>query len=248
MTRQPASAGVRLAGEPARALRRPRLSRDDAAAARDGAEVIVNRGFVPERSKDRRPRAARRGDRGHRPHARERGAHWFTPADDPARGQWFTRDVEAIARAMGLDRTRRSRSTPTRAPARRRCPRAAKRSSPSQQPPVLCGHLVRHGGGAGGRVRRLRRRRGFARGETRRAGGSRRSAMEMVGARGIEPLTPSMSRKCSTAELSAQLHRAPSRGLATASGAGYRQSFRRCAMANSFLKQVGATARRWSPV
>jgi hypothetical protein len=27
----------------------------------------------------------------------------------------------------------------------------------------------------------------------------------MVGARGIEPLTPSMSRKCSTAELSARM-------------------------------------------
>ena len=28
----------------------------------------------------------------------------FTPADDPAKGRWYTRDVEAIARAMGLTR------------------------------------------------------------------------------------------------------------------------------------------------
>jgi surfeit locus 1 family protein len=27
---------------------------------------------------------------------------WFTPADDPARGEWFTRDVEALAAAMRL--------------------------------------------------------------------------------------------------------------------------------------------------
>ena len=27
---------------------------------------------------------------------------WFTPSDDPARGQWFTRDVERIAEALKL--------------------------------------------------------------------------------------------------------------------------------------------------
>ena len=31
--------------------------------------------------------------------------NWFTPADDPVSGQWFTRDVDAIARAKGLTRT-----------------------------------------------------------------------------------------------------------------------------------------------
>src|ERR1700723_760680 len=35
-------------------------------------------------------------------------------------------------------------------------------------------------------------------------GRNHRSQASMVGARGIEPLTPSMSRKCSTAELSAR--------------------------------------------
>ena len=29
---------------------------------------------------------------------------WFTPADDPSGGQWFTRDPQAIAAAMKLDR------------------------------------------------------------------------------------------------------------------------------------------------
>ena len=31
--------------------------------------------------------------------------NWFTPPDDPASGQWFTRDVGGIARAEGLTRT-----------------------------------------------------------------------------------------------------------------------------------------------
>ena len=30
------------------------------------------------------------------------GRNWFTPADDPATNQWFTRDPAAIAKAEGL--------------------------------------------------------------------------------------------------------------------------------------------------
>ena len=56
--------------------------------------------------------------------------NWFTPADDPAKGQWFTRDIAAIARAEGLTRVAPfivdadAGADPTR------CRRAAKRSSP----------------------------------------------------------------------------------------------------------------------
>jgi len=71
-----------------------------------GAVVLVNRGFVPE---DRKDAAASIGERGETVvvglmRASE-ARNWFTPADDPARGQWFTRDVGEIARAMGLSRS-----------------------------------------------------------------------------------------------------------------------------------------------
>jgi surfeit locus 1 family protein len=71
----------------------------------DGSVVVVNRGFVPEARKNPQSRAegqvagpvtlvgAMRW-----PDSR----HWFTPADDPARNLWFTRDPEAIATAKGL--------------------------------------------------------------------------------------------------------------------------------------------------
>jgi surfeit locus 1 family protein len=67
-----------------------------------GESVLVNRGFVPEARKQ----AAALGPttrtlvtglmRSSEPRT------WFTPSDDPARGAWFTRDVEAIAAAMKL--------------------------------------------------------------------------------------------------------------------------------------------------
>lgn len=70
-----------------------------------GAEVLVNRGFVPQERKD----AALEGVKptetvvtGLMRASEERT--WFTPADDPASGQWFTRDVDAMARAMELSR------------------------------------------------------------------------------------------------------------------------------------------------
>lgn len=71
----------------------------------DGGIVLVNRGFVPD---DHRDPATRPGGqvagrvevvglvRWSEPH------YLFTPADDPARNRWFTRDVAAIADARHL--------------------------------------------------------------------------------------------------------------------------------------------------
>jgi surfeit locus 1 family protein len=69
----------------------------------DGAWVLVNRGFVPE---DRKSEASA-GPTGTVSvtglmRATE-GRTWFTPVDDPARGQWFTRDVDGIAQALKLE-------------------------------------------------------------------------------------------------------------------------------------------------
>ena len=73
----------------------------------DGAFVIVNRGFIPQDQKQRfaAPAQASSGEtivtglmRSSEPRT------WFTPADDPARGDWFTRDSLAIAAAFKLDR------------------------------------------------------------------------------------------------------------------------------------------------
>ena len=73
----------------------------------DGAVVIVNRGFVPPEFADpaKRPGSQPQGEvtitglvRG----SQERG--WFVPKDDPGAGQWFSRDVKAIAAAARLER------------------------------------------------------------------------------------------------------------------------------------------------
>ena len=68
----------------------------------NGESVLVNRGFVPEELKS----AAEQGPAGETVvtglmRASE-SRTLFTPADDPARGQWFTRDVEAIAKALDV--------------------------------------------------------------------------------------------------------------------------------------------------
>ena len=72
----------------------------------DGATVLIDRGFVPEARKA----AAGEGLGGDETTvvglmraSETRNA--FTPSDDPASGQWFTRDVGAIAHAEGLTRT-----------------------------------------------------------------------------------------------------------------------------------------------
>jgi surfeit locus 1 family protein len=73
-----------------------------------GARVIVDRGFVPLDRKQPESRAA--GEIGgvvtitglmRSPESR----NLFTPADDPARGQWYTRDPSRIAAYFKLDRT-----------------------------------------------------------------------------------------------------------------------------------------------
>ena len=70
-----------------------------------GAAILVNRGYVPEALKAPGSRAAGQisGEvivTGLLRAPEERSA--FTPADDPARGLWYTRDPNAIARHAGL--------------------------------------------------------------------------------------------------------------------------------------------------
>ena len=73
----------------------------------DGAHVIVNRGFVPQ---DRRDEFAAPSPDATAPTTvtglmrSSEPRNWFTPADDPARGQWYTRDPAAIAAALGVAR------------------------------------------------------------------------------------------------------------------------------------------------
>jgi len=70
-----------------------------------GGTVIVNRGFVPSDRVDPATRSS--GQVGGQVTItglmREpEGRNTFTPADDPAHGQWFTRDPDAIARFLHL--------------------------------------------------------------------------------------------------------------------------------------------------
>lgn len=73
----------------------------------DGAIVMVNRGIVPMELRDpaRRPESRPQGEVTitglvRAPEARNP----FTPGDDPAKNQWFTRDPQAIAAAHNLQR------------------------------------------------------------------------------------------------------------------------------------------------
>ena len=70
-----------------------------------GGTILVNRGFVPFERKDPATRAA-----GQIPgevtvtgllRAPE-GRNWFTPADEPQKNQWFTRDPVALAKYLGI--------------------------------------------------------------------------------------------------------------------------------------------------
>jgi surfeit locus 1 family protein len=72
----------------------------------DGSAIVVNRGFVPDARRD--PRSRPQGQTaepieitGAMRWPEER--HWFTPADDPARNLWFTRDPVGMAAAKGVD-------------------------------------------------------------------------------------------------------------------------------------------------
>jgi surfeit locus 1 family protein len=71
----------------------------------DGGTVLIDRGFVPEAQKT----AAGDGLGGGETTVvglmrASETRNLFTPSDNPASGQWFTRDVAAIARAGGLTR------------------------------------------------------------------------------------------------------------------------------------------------
>jgi len=72
----------------------------------DGSLIVVNRGFVPDTRRD--PKSRPQGQIAEP--IEITGAlrwpddrHWFTPADDPARNLWFTRDPAGIAAAKGVD-------------------------------------------------------------------------------------------------------------------------------------------------
>jgi surfeit locus 1 family protein len=75
----------------------------------DGSAILVNRGFIAVDRKERRAAAgAERAAAGEttvtgllRP-PESRGL--FTPADNPDKGEWYTRDPGAIAAALHLDR------------------------------------------------------------------------------------------------------------------------------------------------
>jgi surfeit locus 1 family protein len=71
----------------------------------DGSTILINRGFVPESAKDPATRAAGQVAG---PVTITGLARWtedrnmFTPADNPATGDWFTRDIAGIAKAEKL--------------------------------------------------------------------------------------------------------------------------------------------------
>jgi surfeit locus 1 family protein len=73
----------------------------------DGSHVLIGRGFVPEESRDPATRAAGQiaGEvtvTGLMRAPEPRNA--FTPADAPAKNEWFTRDPLAISAHFGLER------------------------------------------------------------------------------------------------------------------------------------------------
>ncbi|GGC62900.1 SURF1 family protein [Chelatococcus reniformis] len=73
-----------------------------------GATVLVNRGFIAEEMRDALVPLDRRTDPAAAITGLMRASQArtsFTPADDPGRGEWFTRDITAIAAAEKLART-----------------------------------------------------------------------------------------------------------------------------------------------
>jgi surfeit locus 1 family protein len=71
----------------------------------DGAAVIVNRGFVPGTAKDAGSHAPPPGEVTVTGLMREpEPRNLFTPADQPDKDLWFTRDPDAITRHFGLSR------------------------------------------------------------------------------------------------------------------------------------------------
>jgi surfeit locus 1 family protein len=71
----------------------------------DGSAVIVNRGFVPGSPQDAASHVLPLGEVSVTGLMREpEPRNLFTPADQPDKDQWFTRDPGAIARHFGLSR------------------------------------------------------------------------------------------------------------------------------------------------
>ncbi len=67
-----------------------------------GETVLVNRGFTPlDRKADVAAGPSGPQDISGLMRSSE-GRTWFTPADNPAKGEWYTRDVEEMAAAMAL--------------------------------------------------------------------------------------------------------------------------------------------------
>ena len=74
-------------------------------ALQNGGTVLVNRGFVPDELKDKATRPA--GEPSGPVHVtglmrQPEPRNLFTPADDPAKSQFFTRDPQLIAAHLGL--------------------------------------------------------------------------------------------------------------------------------------------------
>ncbi len=73
----------------------------------DGARVLVNRGFIPLDRKDPSTRAGGAADANVEITGLVRAGEqrsYFTPPDNPSKGEWFTRDPLAIAAALKLER------------------------------------------------------------------------------------------------------------------------------------------------
>jgi surfeit locus 1 family protein len=68
----------------------------------DGESILVNRGFVPEDRKNEVGVGAVGPIQVRGLMRSSEDRTWFTPTDDPSRGQWFTRDVQHIATALSL--------------------------------------------------------------------------------------------------------------------------------------------------
>ena len=89
--------------------------------------------------------------------AHPESAALFVPENDPARGDWFVRDLGDMARARGLDRASRpSTSTPMRRRTRAAGRAAARPGSPAEQPPAIRATWFGLAGDAARRLRGLR--------------------------------------------------------------------------------------------
>ncbi len=71
----------------------------------DGTTILVNRGFIPTELKDPKSRAAGQVAGAASVTGMLRGSEvrtMFVPESDPARDQWYIRDIAAIGAARGL--------------------------------------------------------------------------------------------------------------------------------------------------